>query len=109
MRVYWAWVNDGGEAGIGFDERRKGRGYLHPTLATLTRISFSRGSGIDCVPRTTRWLIASTNRAYRDIFKCRLPFDLFQGRRIFKYLLLERGKVLVVQILDHRTESRFSE
>ena len=63
MRVYWAWVNDGGEAGIGFDERRKGRGYLHLTLVTLTRISFSRGSGIGRVPRTTGWPMASTNRA----------------------------------------------
>lgn len=41
--------------------------------------------------------------------KYRLSLGLSQGRSISKYLLLERGKVFVVQILDHRTESRFSE
>lgn len=62
MRVYWAWVNDGGETGIGLDGKRESRGYLRPLLVTLTRISFSRGSGIGHVPGTTGWSMASTNR-----------------------------------------------
>ena len=62
VRVFWAWVNHEGEAGIGFDGKREGRGYLHPPLVTLTRISFSRGSGIGRVPGTTGWPMTSTNR-----------------------------------------------
>ena len=54
-----------------------------------------------------RWLLRI--ELVETFIKCRLSLGLSQGRRIFKYLLLEWGKVFVVQILDHRTESRFSE
>ena len=36
MRVYWAWVDDWGEAGIGFDGKREGRGtYIQRWLLWL--------------------------------------------------------------------------
>ena len=76
LPIYWAWVNDGGEAGIGLDGKREGRGNLHPPLVPLTRILFSLGSGIGRVPRTIGWPMASMDRACWGVFKCRLPPDL---------------------------------